>query len=106
MANSLCTYCLCGEVETRWTDGSSEATALLKFHFTDAQGNTHILERQDRPGMHKNGETVPVFYNPRDSKKAMLGTSRNMYGWPCGISLIGVCMCIIAFLMTLRPAGV
>lgn len=78
-----------GEETSRFVGGTTNVVEHVRFRFADANGRWHSFDVRDRPGFRKHGETVLVFHDPDNPENAMLATARDMYGWACGVSLLG-----------------
>lgn len=85
-----------GTEKTKWMNEAPDTHERIRFRFTDQHGRGHSVDVLDHPGLRTPEQSVPVFYDPDNPKKTMIGTTRDMYAGASILAVIGALGLIFA----------
>lgn len=81
-------------------DGDKILMDEVRFRFEDERGIIHSFDVRDYSGVREEEMQVRVFYDPKNPRRALIDTARDMYGWAAGLILFGVWLLVFGFLST------
>lgn len=84
----------------RGLQGDRSLMDQVRYRFTDSRGAMHSVDVDDYSGLRDKELEVHVFYDPKNPRKALIGTARDMYGWALGLMVFGLWLLVFGYLAT------